>query len=52
MLNRRLNVMDTTAVSLCMNNQIPIVVFDLLTEGNLMAILSGKKIGTEIVEDI
>jgi uridylate kinase len=51
-LNRRLNVMDATAVSLCMDNQIPIVVFDLLPVGNLMAILNGEKIGTEIVEDI
>jgi len=33
-----------------MNNQLPIVVFDLLKEGNLMSILKGEKIGTEIIE--
>jgi len=51
-LNRRLNVMDATAVSLCMNNHIPIVVFDLLAEGNLMSALRGEKIGTAIIENI
>ena len=49
-LSKRLQVMDATAISLCMNNQLPIVVFDLLKEGNLMSILKGKKIGTEIIE--
>ena len=49
-LSKRLQVMDATAISLCMNNQLPIVVFDLLKEGNLMSILEGKKVGTEINE--
>ncbi len=49
-LSKRLQVMDATAISLCMNNQLPIVVFDLLKEGNLMSILKGEKIGTEIIE--
>ena len=49
-LNKRLQVMDATAISLCMNNELPIVVFDLLKEGNLMSILRGSKVGTEIIE--
>jgi len=45
-LNRRLKVMDTTAVSLCMDNGLPIIVFNLQKEGNLRKIVEGKKIGT------
>jgi uridylate kinase len=46
LLNRRLKVMDATAVSLCMDNKIPIVVFDLFKEGNLKKVVSGERIGT------
>ncbi len=45
-LNRRLRVMDATAISLCMDNQLPIVVFDLLGDGNLGALLGGRPVGT------
>ena len=45
-LQRRLKVMDATAVSLCMDNQLPIVVFDINRPGNLRSILHGKSIGT------
>lgn len=47
-LNRGLNVMDTTAISLCMDNDIPIVVFGLEDENNIKAAVMGKKIGTII----
>jgi uridylate kinase len=47
-LNKRLKVMDTTAVSLCMDNQLPIIVFNLQKEGNLKKIMQGKGIGTII----
>jgi len=47
-LNKRLKVMDTTAISLCMDNQLPIIVFNLQKEGNLKSIIQGKKIGTII----
>jgi len=47
-LKRRLRVMDLTAISLCMENQLPIVVFNLFTEGNVKRILSGEKIGTKV----
>ncbi|MGC8926156.1 MAG: UMP kinase [Calditerrivibrio sp.] len=48
-LNRNLKVMDSTAISMCMDNKIPIIVFDLYGKGNLKKIISGEKIGT-IVE--
>jgi uridylate kinase len=40
-LNRGLRVMDTTAISLCMDNKLPIGVFDLTTPGNLLRIVTG-----------
>ena len=45
-LQRRLKVMDATAISLCMDNQLPIVVFDINQPGNLRSIMQGKLIGT------
>jgi uridylate kinase len=45
-LRRGLNVMDSTAISLCMDNGLPIIVFDLRGKGNIKKIIEGKKIGT------
>jgi uridylate kinase len=45
-LLKELKVMDSTAISMCMDNNIPIVVFDLHTAGNLMKIVRGEPIGT------
>ncbi|MCK5287276.1 MAG: UMP kinase [Thermodesulfovibrionia bacterium] len=45
-LKKGLKVMDSTAVSLCMDNHIPIIVFNLMGKGNIKNILRGKKIGT------
>ncbi len=45
-LRRELRVMDATAVSLCMDNDLPIVVFDLMREGNVLRAVRGEKIGT------
>ena len=45
-LNRGLRAMDSTAITLCMDNAIPIVVFDLLATGNVRSILEGRSIGT------
>ena len=45
-LNRGLKVMDTTAITLCMDNALPIVVFDLLARGNVRSLLAGASIGT------
>ncbi len=47
-LERRLKVADATAISLCMDNGMPIVVFDLLREGNIARAVAGEKIGTLI----
>jgi uridylate kinase len=45
-LERGLRAMDSTAITLCMDNAVPIVVFDLLGPGNIRSILEGKRIGT------
>lgn len=45
-LNRGLQVMDSTAITLCMDNDLPILVFDLMTPGNVRSILGGEAIGT------
>lgn len=45
-LNRGLKVMDTTAISLCMDNNLPIVVFNMETEGNIERALRGDSVGT------
>ncbi|HIA75149.1 MAG TPA: UMP kinase [Dehalococcoidia bacterium] len=45
-IEKRLKVMDSTALSLCMEYSIPIVVFDLSKKGNLNRIVSGEKVGT------
>jgi len=45
-LNRGIEVMDSTALTLCMDNGMPIVVFDLLKEGNMERVVSGDPIGT------
>jgi uridylate kinase len=45
-LQRRLAVMDSTALSLCMDNKLPIVVFDLHTPGNILRVVRGEQVGT------
>jgi uridylate kinase len=45
-INKGLRVMDSTAITHCMENHLPIVVFDLLGEDNLRGLLAGKSIGT------
>ena len=45
-LNARLEVMDTTALSLCMENDVPIVVFDLFVPGSIKRIVSGERVGS------
>jgi uridylate kinase len=47
-LSRGLKVMDATAISLCMDNNLPIVVFDLAREGNIGRAVRGEKIGTYV----
>ncbi|MFI5395656.1 MAG: UMP kinase [Candidatus Binatia bacterium] len=45
-LSRHLKVMDSTAISLCMDNALPIIVFDLSTHGNIKRVVCGEPIGT------
>jgi uridylate kinase len=45
-LKRGLQVMDATATSLCMDNKLPIIIFDLTTEGNIRKVINGEEIGT------
>jgi len=47
-LRQGLRVMDTTAISLCMDNNLPIVVFNLLHPGNIERVVLGEKIGTVV----
>ncbi len=46
LLSRELKIMDSTAVSLCMDNRLPIVVFNILEKGNIRRVICGEKIGT------
>lgn len=47
-VNRRLAVMDSTAMTLCMDNQMPIIVFDIFERGAMSRILQGEEVGTTI----
>jgi uridylate kinase len=49
-LNHRLKVMDSTAISLCMDNRMPIIVFNLKKKGNVARVVLGEKIGTLVGE--
>ncbi|MBR2711011.1 MAG: UMP kinase [Bacilli bacterium] len=50
-LNKNIKVMDSTAMTLCMDNDIPIVVFNINNKGDLMKVIDGKKIGTVVSND-
>jgi uridylate kinase len=49
-LSRGLKVMDSTAISLCMDNKLPLVVFDVGQSGNLVKIMRGEAVGTRVGE--
>ncbi len=49
-LERRLKVMDTTAISLCMDNKLPIVVFDITKRGNIQRAVLGEDVGSIVSE--
>ncbi|HWO58311.1 MAG TPA: UMP kinase [bacterium] len=48
-LARKLKIMDATALSMCMDNNIPVIVFDLTHDGNLLRVATGEKIGTTVL---
>jgi uridylate kinase len=50
-LEKRLNVMDATAISLCRENDLPIVVFDMLQKGNMHRVVCGDTIGTLVANE-
>jgi uridylate kinase len=50
-LSQRLSVMDSTAFTLCMDNKIPIIVFDLMTANNIRSVVLGKKVGTLVTSE-
>ena len=47
-LNKGLKIMDSTAISLCMDNALPIVVFNVNVRGNLRRVVCGEKVGTTV----
>jgi uridylate kinase len=49
-LNRGLKVMDSTAISLCMDNRLPLVIFNIGTHGNLLRVVQGEPVGTRVGE--
>ncbi len=51
-LTQDLKVADATAISLCRDNEMPIIVFDLLTEGNIARAVSGEQIGTLVAATV
>jgi uridylate kinase len=50
-LNRQLGVMDATAMSLCRDNRMPIIVFDVTTPGQMLKAVSGESVGTLVKEE-
>jgi uridylate kinase len=50
-IKQRLKVMDTTALTLCMENRLPVMVFDLSVSGNIARAVSGEKVGTLITAE-
>ena len=51
-LQRRLKVMDLTAITLCQDNHLPLVVFDMTSEGNIKRVIQGEPVGTRVVEKV
>ena len=49
-LEKGLRVMDTTAITLCMENNLPIVVFNLLRHGNIRDVVLGARVGSTVRE--
>ena len=47
-LKKQFKVMDATAISLCMDHQIPIIVFNLKRRGNIKRVVLGEKVGTGV----
>src|ERR671927_558643 len=50
-LEKQLKVMDSTAISLCMDNDLPIVVFNMRTPGNIVRVVAGETVGTRVCNE-
>jgi len=50
-LQKGLSVMDSTAISLCMDNKMPIIVFDMNVSGNLRRVIMGDKVGSLVTAE-
>jgi len=50
-LNKNLHVLDSTAITLCMDNNLPLLVFNLTQSGNLKRVIHGEKIGTLVTQN-
>jgi len=50
-LNKNLKVMDSTAISLCMDNNLPVIVFNLTKPGNIQRVIQGNDVGTLVSQD-
>ena len=51
-IDKRLKVMDSTAISLCMDNNLPIIVFNVKEKGNIKRIVQGERLGTLVKDEI
>src|SRR4051812_43749384 len=51
-LEKQLKVMDASAISLCMDNDLPIVVFNMRTQGNIVRVVSGETVGTRVCNEM
>ena len=51
-LQRQLGVMDSTATSLCMDNNIPLLVFSIKQPGNILKVLNGENVGTFVAREV
>jgi uridylate kinase len=51
-LNLGLQVMDNTAITLCMDNRLPLLVLDLFTPGNIARAVSGEKVGSLVTDQV
>jgi uridylate kinase len=50
-LQKNLKVMDSTAITLCMDNKLPIVAFNLNKEGNIKRVVMGENVGTTVIDN-
>ena len=50
-IQKGLSVMDSTAISLCMDNKLPIIIFNMNVRGNIQRVVQGEKVGSVVTSD-